>query len=98
MDVLIRKKKVYYQNDIDFKHTSMNRKYELILSLHWNVVRHTHIQSGLWYANIIRDRKETKHENNYGTENAEKTKKNTYIIQILFYFSYKIGMKHDMTC
>ena len=25
------KKTLYYQNDIDFKHTSMNHKYELIL-------------------------------------------------------------------
>ena len=31
MDVLIRKKTLNHQNDIDFQHTSMNRKYELIL-------------------------------------------------------------------
>ena len=40
------------------------------LSVHWNVGRCIHIQSGLCYANIIRDRKQTKHENKYGTENV----------------------------
>ena len=30
----------------------------------------THMQSGLCYANIIRDRKQTKHENKHGTENV----------------------------
>ena len=36
-------------------------------SVHWNVGRHTHMQSGLCDANIIRDRKQTRHANKYGT-------------------------------
>ena len=46
--------------------TELNECYwqEHIGSLKW----HTHMQSGLWYVNIIRDRKQTKHENKYWTE------------------------------
>ena len=43
--------------------TALNECYwqEHIGSLKW----HIHMQSGLWYANIIRDRKHTKHANKY---------------------------------
>ena len=41
------------------------------LSVHWNVGRHAHMQSGWWYANIMHDRKQTKHENKYGKENVK---------------------------
>ena len=39
MDVLIRKT-LYHQNEIDFKHTNMNHKYEFLLKtsrmFHWS--------------------------------------------------------------
>ena len=34
------------------------------------ILEDTHMQSGLCYANIICNRKQTKHENKYGTENV----------------------------